>query len=52
MAITQHLDDFNNDQGRPLLRSATMKLFFRDKSAEELCYLRETLGLSRHTRSR
>lgn len=45
MAITQHLDDFNNDQGRPLLRSATMKLFFQ-QSAEELSYLRETLGLS------
>ena len=35
MAITQHLDDFNSDLGRPLLRSATMKLFFQ-QSAEEL----------------
>lgn len=45
LAITQHLDDFNNAQGLPLLRSATMKLFFQ-QSAEELHYLRDTLGLT------
>jgi hypothetical protein len=45
LAITQHLDDFNNAQGRPLLRSATMKVFFQ-QAPEELRYLTDTLGLS------
>ena len=45
LAITQHLDDFNNAQGLPLLRSATMKVFFQ-QSAQELHYLKDTLGLT------
>jgi hypothetical protein len=45
LAITQHLDDFNNAQGLPLLRSATMKLFFQ-QSAQELHYLKDTLDLT------
>lgn len=43
--ITQHLDDYDNEFGRPLLRSASMKLFFQ-QSAEELRYLKDTLGLA------
>ena len=45
LAITQHLDDFDNEHGRPLLRSANMKLFFQ-QSVEELRYVQDTLGLS------
>jgi hypothetical protein len=45
LAITQHLGDFDNEYGRPLLRSANMKLFFQ-QSIEELRYLQDTLGLS------
>jgi hypothetical protein len=45
LAITQHLDDFNNAQGLPLLRSATMKVFFQ-QSAQELHYLKDTLDLT------
>jgi len=45
LAITQHLADFDNEYGRPLLRSANMKLFFQ-QSIEELRYLQDTLGLS------
>ncbi len=45
LAITQHLADLDNEFGRPLLRSATMKLFFQ-QSVDELRYLQDTLGLS------
>jgi hypothetical protein len=45
LAISQHLGDFDNEYGRPLLRSANMKLFFQ-QSIEELRYLQDTLGLS------
>ncbi|MGH2898096.1 MAG: hypothetical protein ACRDMZ_05430, partial [Solirubrobacteraceae bacterium] len=45
LAITQHLSDFDNEYGRPLLRSAEMKVFFK-QSREELRYLQATLGLS------
>jgi hypothetical protein len=45
LAITQHLGDFDNEYGRPLLRSANMKLFFQ-QSMEELRYLQDALGLS------
>jgi TraG P-loop domain len=45
LAITQHLADFDTEYGRPLLRSATMKLFLQ-QSIEELKYLQDTLGLS------
>ncbi|MGI8731492.1 MAG: VirB4 family type IV secretion system protein, partial [Solirubrobacteraceae bacterium] len=45
LAITQHLSDFDNEYGRPLLRSATMQLFFQ-QAQEELRFVQETLGLS------
>ena len=45
LAITQHLADLDNEYGRPLLRSATMKLFFQ-QSIDELRYLQDALGLS------
>ena len=45
LAITQHLADLDNEYGRPLLRSATMKLFFQ-QAVEELRYVQDVLGLS------
>ena len=45
LAITQQLADLDNEYGRPLLRSATMKLFFR-QSIDELPTSKDALGLS------
>ena len=45
VAITQHLQDLNNQYGRAILRSAHRKLFL-EQSEEELRAVQETLQLS------
>lgn len=45
LAITQHLTDLDNEFGRAMLRSASMKLFFQ-QSPEELKYVQSAVGLS------
>jgi hypothetical protein len=43
IAVTQHLEDFANAQGRALLRNSVLRLFFRT-SHDELDGVRDALG--------